>query len=114
SFSFLSSYSGTPKTATETEAPSVGPKSPAFFPADESGIPYLRHAPGNETHPKLTGAANIKRLHDEIVWRVRNHPDVPTTFVRKEVGLALQLPEDPETNAWVDGFIDSIRKGMDP
>ena len=88
SFSFLSSFSGTPEPPTETLAPSV--------------------------HPKLTGAANLKRLQDEIAWRVRNHPDVPTAFVRKEVGLALQLPEDPETNAWVDGFIDSVRKGMDP
>jgi len=85
----------------------------------ESDSPMVTPEPPTETlapsvHPKLTGAANLKRLQDEIAWRVRNHPDVPTAFVRKEVGLALQLPEDPETNAWVDGFIDSVRKGMDP
>ena len=74
------------------------------------------HTAGNEILIRNVSGDPIppKRLHDEIAWRVRNHPDVPTAFVRKEVGLALQLPEDPETNAWVDGFIDSVRKGMDP
>ena len=37
----------------------------------------------------------------------------PSSFIRKDVALALQFPEDPETNALVESFIDSMRTGME-
>lgn len=99
-------FGSIPTSAEIAGAPGLAPSrtEPAFT---FDGLPFLRHLPGNEMHPKLTGAANLKRLHDEIAWRVRNHPDKPKELVRIEVALALQLPED--SKEIVEGYVEAIR-----
>jgi hypothetical protein len=50
-----------------------------------------------------------RRLHDEIAWRIRNHPDKPASLIRIEVSLALQTPEDAETKATIEGYVEAVR-----
>jgi len=79
-------------------------------PAPESApfvLPIFYH--GKELVVKNAAGEVIpaRRLHDEIAWRVRNHPDVPAAFVRTEIALALQLPED--SREIVEGYIEALR-----
>src|SRR5207245_7707380 len=65
----------------EIESPLVTPESdrssaksvaaPALSPADSSTAPeYLRHSPGNEMHPKVTGAKNLIAISDRVKMRL--------------------------------------------
>ena len=50
-----------------------------------------------------------KRLHDEIAWRVRNHPDEPASLIRNEIWPVLQASEDADMKAMVEGYIEALR-----
>jgi len=80
-------------------APSLSEPLPIWFRGRE--VPSLRSNGGREVPPK--------RLHDEIAWRVRAKPDIPASFIWKEVAPALQLPEDADTRAVVEGYAEALK-----
>jgi hypothetical protein len=84
--------------------------SPALETAPD-GIPFLRHIPGNEMHPKLTGAKNLMALSDRIKNDLRWNREKPDSWIARDAILAFQLPEDSAPD--VEAFVASMRKGMD-
>jgi len=102
-----------PTNAEIAESLGLAPDpTPAIPETAPDGIPFLRHVPGNEMHPKLTGAKNLMAISDRIKMKLKWSPREPDSWIARDTLLALQLPEDSQPE--LEAFVASMRKGMDP